>query len=79
MSSCTADDVMLVEVDVPFIAVGQVVTALNGLSGELAGRYFPLSGMSEEDRVALVQSHFLFKRGDRFLESAGANRDWPGA
>jgi protein-arginine kinase len=55
----------------------QVVDALNSLSGDLSGRYFPLTGMSEEDRVALVESHFLFKRGDRFLESAGANRDWP--
>ena len=56
----------------------QVVDALNGLGGELGGKYYPLTGMSEEDRVSLVQSHFLFKRGDRFLESAGANRDGPG-
>jgi hypothetical protein len=56
----------------------QVVSALNSLEGDLAGKYFPLTGMSEADRLDLVQSHFLFKRGDRFLESAGANRDWPG-
>ena len=56
----------------------QVVSALNSLESDLAGKYFPLTGMSEADRLDLVQSHFLFKRGDRFLESAGANRDWPG-
>jgi len=25
----------------------------------------------------LISDHFLFKAGDRFLESAGLNRDWP--
>lgn len=47
------------------------------MTGDLAGKYFPLTGMNEADRQALVDAHFLFKRGDRFLESAGANRDWP--
>jgi protein-arginine kinase len=55
----------------------RVVEALSTLTGDLAGTYYPLSGMSEEVRAQLVQDHFLFKQGDRFLESAGANRDWP--
>jgi len=25
----------------------------------------------------LIEDHFLFKEGDRFLESSGLNRDWP--
>jgi len=25
----------------------------------------------------LIEDHFLFKEGDRFLDSAGLNRDWP--
>ena len=54
-----------------------VSSALNSLEGSLEGKYFPLLGMSEEDRLSLVQDHFLFKAGDRFLESAGLNRDWP--
>ena len=33
--------------------------------------------MSEADRKQLVADHFLFKEGDRFLESCGLNRDWP--
>jgi creatine kinase len=58
----------------------QVVSALNSLEGDLAGKYYryPLTGMSEADLLDLESSHFLFKRGDRFLESAGASRDWPG-
>ena len=33
--------------------------------------------MSEEDRSRLVTYHYLFKEGDRFLDAAGVNRDWP--
>lgn len=55
----------------------KIVTALSQLDGQLKGRYFPLKGMSEFDRLQLIQDHFLFKKGDRFLEAAGANRDWP--
>jgi len=54
-----------------------VSTALNKLTGSLSGSYYPLSGMSEEIREQLIADHFLFKAGDRFLESAGLNRDWP--
>jgi len=55
----------------------RIVTALNDLDGDLAGSYYTLSDMEEEVRQQLVNDHFLFKQGDRFLESAGANRDWP--
>ncbi len=54
-----------------------VSDTLRTLDGELAGRYYPLTGLSEEDRKQLIEDHFLFKEGDRFLESAGLNRDWP--
>lgn len=60
--------------------VEQLATsALASLSGDLAGSYYPLSGMDEDVRQQLVDDHFLFKQGDRFLESAGANQDWPSA
>lgn len=55
----------------------QVTESLATLEGDLSGNYFPLAGMSEEIRKQLVDDHFLFKKGDRFLESCGANRDWP--
>jgi creatine kinase/arginine kinase len=54
-----------------------VSQALNSLEGKLAGKYYPLSGMNDEDRASLIKEHFLFKEGDRFLESSGLNRDWP--
>ena len=54
-----------------------VSEALLSLDGELAGRYYPLKGMSKEIQTKLIEDHFLFKAGDRFLEAAGLNRDWP--
>ncbi|PTL75256.1 phosphagen kinase [Vitiosangium sp. GDMCC 1.1324] len=55
----------------------EIVGVLLGLTGELTGTYHPLGGMTEEERQEMVDGHFLFKQGDRFLESAGVNRDWP--
>ena len=55
----------------------QVSAALNALEGNLKGTYYPLQGMSEADSTKLIADHFLFKAGDRFLEAAGLNRDWP--
>ncbi len=55
----------------------QVSAVLIQLEGELEGSYYPLLGMSEIDRKQLIADHFLFKSGDRFLEAAGLNRDWP--
>ena len=52
-------------------------SALNSLDGKLRGKYYPLEGMSEEISKQLIQDHFLFKAGDRFLEAAGLNRNWP--
>lgn len=56
-----------------------IVEVLTSLTGELSGNYYPLDGMTETDRVRLVADHFLFKEGDRFLDAAGLNRDWPDA
>ena len=55
----------------------KVIGVLESLDGDLAGKYFALSGMDEATRQQLVNDHFLFKKGDRFLESAGVNRMWP--
>ncbi len=54
-----------------------VVAGLNTLEGELEGNYYPLLGMSKEVQDSLIKDHFLFKEGDRFLDAAGLNRDWP--
>lgn len=55
----------------------QASKALTSLEGKLQGKYYPLDGMSEEVAHKLIEDHFLFKAGDRFLEAAGLNRQWP--
>ena len=54
-----------------------VVEGLKTLEGELEGNYYPLLGMSKEVQDRLIKDHFLFKEGDRFLDAAGLNRNWP--
>jgi len=51
--------------------------ALKNLTGDLAGSYYPLTGMDEAVRQQLVDDHFLFVSGDRNLTVAGMERDWP--
>merc|ERR1711944_203785 len=52
-------------------------TAFASLTGDLAGTYYPLSGMEEATRQQLVDDHFLFMSGDKNLQVAGMERDWP--
>ena len=54
-----------------------IVEGLNTLDGELGGQYYPLLGMTKAVQDTLIKDHFLFKEGDRFLDAAGLNRDWP--
>ena len=57
-----------------------LTTALDTLKGELKGKYYPLTGMSEADQEALIEDHFLFdKPVSPLLTSAGMARDWPDA
>lgn len=55
----------------------KVSSTLSGLEGELKGTYFPLTGMTKEVQQQLIDDHFLFKEGDRFLQAANACRYWP--
>ncbi len=55
----------------------QIVKSLSCLNGDLSGTYYPLLDMKETIRNQLIDDHFLFKAGDRFLDAAGLNRDWP--
>merc|ERR1712134_209411 len=52
-------------------------SATSTFSGDLAGKYYPLTGMDEKVRQQLVDDHFLFVSGDRNLTVAGMERDWP--
>jgi len=55
----------------------KVSSTLSSLEGELKGTYFPLTGMTKEVQQQLIDDHFLFKEGDRFLQAANACRFWP--
>jgi hypothetical protein len=52
---------------------------LSSFEGELAGKYYALTSLHEDERKQLIDDHFLFKEGDRFLEACGLNREWPDA
>merc|ERR1711889_33031 len=54
-----------------------MIKAFANLTGDLAGTYYPLTGMNEQVRQQLVDDHFLFVSGDRNLIAAGMERDWP--
>merc|ERR1712241_1240356 len=51
--------------------------AVKNFPSDLAGSYYPLTGMNEKVRQQLVDDHFLFVSGDRNLTVAGMERDWP--
>merc|ERR1711970_1289761 len=52
-------------------------TAIKNFPSDLSGNYYPLQGMNEQVRQQLVDDHFLFVSGDRNLQVAGMERDWP--
>jgi len=56
---------------------GLMKNAFAKFEGDLAGEYFPLTGMDEAVRQQLVDDHFLFVSGDKNLQAAGMERDWP--
>ena len=57
----------------------KVVSALNSFDGELKGKYYSLGSMTDSERDSLIADHFLFKGGDKYLESCGLEREWPEA
>merc|ERR1711884_924041 len=48
-----------------------MMNATATFTGDLAGKYYPLTGMDESVRQQLVDDHFLFVSGDRNLTVAG--------
>ncbi|XP_041457982.1 creatine kinase, flagellar-like [Lytechinus variegatus] len=60
-------------------AVEKITTeALASLEGPLKGRYYPLTGMTDEEQEKLIADHFLFdKPVSPLLLCANMARDWP--
>ena len=57
-----------------------VVEALDTLTGNLQGKYYPLNKMTPQEQDQLIDDHFLFdKPVSPLLLSAGMARDWPDA
>lgn len=54
-----------------------VVKACENFDADLKGKFYSLDTMTPEDQKQLIEDHFLFKEGDRFLAAANLNRDWP--
>jgi protein-arginine kinase len=57
----------------------KITTALANFKGELKGKYYSLGNMTAAEKKSLIDDHFLFKGGDKYLESCGLERDWPEA
>jgi len=57
--------------------MNKVVQACENFEGDLKGKFYPLETMTAADQQQLIDDHFLFKEGDRFLAAANLNRDWP--
>ncbi|KAM9633173.1 creatine kinase M-type isoform 1-T1 [Trichechus inunguis] len=56
------------------------VEALNSLTGEFKGIYYPLKSMTEKEQQQLIDDHFLFdKPVSPLLLASGMARDWPDA
>jgi len=55
----------------------KVVNELLKLRDDLEGSYIPLCELTKLEQNDLHQQHLLFDKGDRFMDAAGINRDWP--
>lgn len=55
----------------------KVTKALSTFEGDLKGKYYSLSTMTEAEKKQLIADHFLFKGGDKYLQSCGLENDWP--
>merc|ERR1719443_1614269 len=57
----------------------KVTQALATFEGELKGKYYSLGKMTDAEKKQLIADHFLFKGGDKYLQSCGLEREWPEA
>lgn len=55
----------------------KISMAVNSFQGELQGTYYPLKLLVPTEQQKLVDDHYLFKEGDRFLTAAKICRFWP--
>lgn len=57
-----------------------IVESFENFTDDFAGDYLDLAAMSKEDKLDLIENHYLFADADdKYLESAGGYLDWPNA
>ncbi|XP_066275234.1 arginine kinase-like [Branchiostoma lanceolatum] len=54
-----------------------LMTALEGLKGDLSGHYYPYDSLKTSEKDKLVMGGYLFKENDKYQAAAGISRDWP--
>jgi protein-arginine kinase len=54
----------------------KVVSALSKFTGDLKGKYYSLGNLSAAEKKQLVEDHFLFKGGYKYLQAALLEREW---
>lgn len=54
-----------------------MLKVFNKLEGDLAGRYYSLVKITEDERQQLVREHLLFKGNDKMQADSGYHRWWP--
>lgn len=57
--------------------MNQVKEVLETMEDEYKGTFHVLAEMNDEEKETMINEHYLFKGGDRFLKSGGALRFWP--
>lgn len=56
---------------------GQVIRACAKLPRDLQGDYLSMEGLCPEKQEELLLAKLIFPKGDRFMDAAGINRDFP--
>lgn len=56
-----------------------IIRAVSSLPRQIKGKYTPFSTLKPKTFQALVEEKLAFGKGDRFMEEAGMNRDFPKA
>ena len=54
-----------------------MLKVFNKLEDDLAGRYYSLVKITEDERQQLVREHLLFKGNDKMQVDSGNHRWWP--
>lgn len=53
---------------------------LDGMKDDLAGKYYSIPDVSEDEKKQLTEDHFFFEKpSDHLMMDSGSSRDYPNA